>query len=268
MINNKEKLREAINKEIQIINKAEMNLQKSAAEENPGYKETLKSKIPPKILITLEKSFLKAFGLVFEKGINIIEKGYNKEDIDQDFSIQDYAINMKCSRKELKKLNKNAKKTNFKNLSITAVEGVGLGVMGIGLPDVVLFIGMVLKGIYEVALHYGYKYNSDSEKYLILKLMCTSLYKGADWDNKNCEIDRILISPPLVDTTIIKMQIEETSKFLAMDMLVLKFIQGLPVVGAIGGAFNPVYYNKILNYIRLKYYKRYLLEKLQTIEIS
>ncbi|MBQ2880628.1 MAG: EcsC family protein [Clostridia bacterium] len=266
MINNKEKLRESINKEIQKINKSEMKLQKSAAAETPKYKETLKSKIPPKILTTLEKAFFKAFELIFEKGIGIIEKGYNKEDIDQDFSIQDYAINLKCNRKELKKLNKNAKKKNFKNLSVTAVEGVGLGALGIGLPDIVLFIGMVLKGIYEVSLHYGYNYDSDSEKYLILKLMYASLYKGSDWDNENREIDRLLTSPALVDIDTVKMQTEETSKMLAMDMLVLKFIQGLPIVGIIGGAFNPVYYNKILNYVRLKYYKRYLLEKLQEIE--
>ena len=41
-------------------------------------------------------------------------------------------------------------------------------------------------------------------------------------------------------------------------MLLLKFIQGLPVVGVLGGAANPVYYNKIMKYIQIKYRKRYL----------
>ena len=49
-------------------------------------------------------------------------------------------------------------------------------------------------------------------------------------------------------------------------MLVLKFIQGLPIVGIVGGAFNPVYYNKIMKYVRIKYYKRYLIEKLSAVE--
>ena len=44
-------------------------------------------------------------------------------------------------------------------------------------------------------------------------------------------------------------------------MLLAKFIQGLPVVGIIGGLMNPVYYRKILSYVRLKYRKRYLLTK-------
>ncbi len=49
----------------------------------------------------------------------------------------------------------------------------------------------------------------------------------------------------------------------------MKFIQGLPVVGIIGGMGNPVYYRKIMDYIQLKYKKRYLTvkirEKAQTV---
>ena len=52
---------------------------------------------------------------------------------------------------------------------------------------------------------------------------------------------------------------------LAMDMLILKFIQGIPVVGILGGAANPVYYGKILKYVRLKYRKGYLLKQLKKL---
>ena len=51
---------------------------------------------------------------------------------------------------------------------------------------------------------------------------------------------------------------QETASAFALDMLLLKFIQGLPVVGVLGGAANPVYYNKIMKYIQIKYRKRYL----------
>ena len=44
-------------------------------------------------------------------------------------------------------------------------------------------------------------------------------------------------------------------------MLVLKFIQGLALVGVLGGAANPVYYRRVLNYVQLKYHKRYLYQK-------
>ena len=41
----------------------------------------------------------------------------------------------------------------------------------------------------------------------------------------------------------------------------LKFVQGIPVVGVLGGIANPAYYNKVMKYVRLKYRKRYLLKQ-------
>ena len=58
-----------------------------------------------------------------------------------------------------------------------------------------------------------------------------------------------------------KAQIRETASVFAMDMLILKFIQGLPIVGIIGGAANPVYYRKVMRYVQLMYRKRYLLKQ-------
>ena len=37
-------------------------------------------------------------------------------------------------------------------------------------------------------------------------------------------------------------------------MLLLKFIQGLPVAGTLGGSVNPIYYGKVMNYVQLKFY--------------
>lgn len=63
------------------------------------------------------------------------------------------------------------------------------------------------------------------------------------------------------DEKELKQQIERTANAFATEMLVTKFIQGLPVVGILGGAANPVYYQKIMRYVQLKYRKRYLLGK-------
>ena len=71
----------------------------------------------------------------------------------------------------------------------------------------------------------------------------------------DCAVNRI----PEEDE--LKQQIEKTANALATQMLVLKFIQGLPVVGILGGAANPIYYQRIMKYVQLKYRKRYLLEK-------
>lgn len=256
-------LKNAIQKELAYIEKAETKLRKKANKPVIPYMEKVESKIPKEISSMLRGSFAKAFSIIFTHGIGVIEKSYNKGSITADFDIQNYAVNKKCNRRELKKLRWSAKKSDLLNMSVTALEGVGLGALGIGLPDIVIFTGMILKGIYEVSLRFGYDYNSLEEKYFILTMMKAALSKGDAGNSLNDEVDAMLSSPCMVDNDILKKEIENTSKVFATDMLVLKFIQGLPVVGVVGGAFNPVYYNKILNYVRLKYHKRYLLDKLK-----
>lgn len=262
-MNKTSKLINSINKELKMVAKAEEKIKRKASASVCPYKEKIERKIPEKINATLQLSFSKAFGIVFKHGIGIIEKGYDKNNIAADFDIQNYAVDKKGSRKEIKKLKRSAQKSDLLNMSITTVEGVGLGALGIGLPDIVIFIGMILKGVYEVSLRYGYDYESSQEKYLILKMMKTALSKGEDWNIFNGEVDTMLSFDFAVSQEVLQAEIEETAQTFATDMLVLKFIQGLPVVGMIGGMFNPVYYTKIMNYVRLKYHKRYLLDKLK-----
>jgi len=69
--------------------------------------------------------------------------------------------------------------------------------------------------------------------------------------------------PHNVSQAVLDEQIRETASVFAMDMLILKFIQGLPVVGIFGGVANPIYYNRVLKYVQLKYRKRYLLKQMK-----
>ena len=133
--------------------------------------------------------------------------------------------------------------------------------MGIGLPDIVLFISVILRGTYETAVQYGFAYDVPEERMYILKLLETSMSKGESWTVHNAEIDNYFIPESGVQETEIQEQIKCTADAFAVDMLLAKFIQGLPVVGMIGGISNPVYYRRIMYYVQLKYRKRYLLKK-------
>ena len=42
------------------------------------------------------------------------------------------------------------------------------------------------------------------------------------------------------------------------ELLYMKFLQGIPVVGAVGGAYDAVYMKRITEYAELKYRHRYL----------
>ena len=56
-------------------------------------------------------------------------------------------------------------------------------------------------------------------------------------------------------------QIKRTSLVLAEEMLYLKFVQGIPLVGIAGGFSDVIYQKKITDYVQMKYKRRFLLEK-------
>lgn len=251
----------AVRKELDSLRKQEARLMKAASQSrDAGFSSRLEEKIPSKVQETLEKAFCRAFGIVFEKGTRIIEKGIRRESMQEDHAIQNYAAELRGTRRELRKMQKSAELAGLRDMAVTTVEGVGLGVLGIGLPDIVLFISVLLKSVYETALRYGFDYDSPREQMFILKLLEGSVIKGREWECLNAEIDGFLERGEEMasDEKALKAQIERTANAFAADMLLLKFIQGLPVVGMIGGMGNPVYYHKVMKYAGLKYRKRYL----------
>ncbi len=262
------KREKAFLKELQDIQKNEKRLEQTAMRVKPAaWKEEVEKRIPAKIYSGLESAFCKGFGVVFSQGKAIIEKGFNKNEIKADHAIRDYAVQVKGGRKELRQIRKSAQQSDFVNLAATTVEGIGLGAFGIGMPDIVLFLGTLLKGIYETALNYGFDYESKQEQMFILKMMATALSSGQEWVEKNKEVEEMM-QLETVDITDedLQQQMKETSSIFAMDMLLLKWIQGLPVVGIWGGAANPVYYTKVMKYVQLKYRKRYLMKQRGGIE--
>ncbi len=257
-------MKNACDKELTVILKQEAAFQTQSEKIPPPWKSVLAEKVPAKVTSGLQTAFSKSFAVIFEKGTSVIDKTYNKDELTQNHQLQDYAVHLKGSRRELKRMRSMAAKSNFVNALITTAEGTALGALGIGMPDIVVFIGLLLKGAYESALQYGYDYNDPKERLLILKMMEVALAKKEDWVCANAEVDRLLTADYIPAEEDIKAQIKRTADMFAMDMLVLKFVQGLPVVGIIGGLANPVYYNKIMKYVQLKYYKRYILNLSRT----
>lgn len=259
---NKKRMK-ALQKELRAVEKQEKKIQKAFVKaKQPVWKTALGDKIPQKVYTGLESTFCKGFSLVFNQGRSLIEKSYNKETLKNNHSIRDFAVQLKGGRRELKAVQKNAKRSDGLNMVVTTAEGLALGALGIGMPDIVLFISTMLKGVYETTLNYGFDYETPEEQYMILNMMAASLITGEErieWDEM---IDAMIEEEPqAVTQDVLDEQIRETASVFAMDMLLLKFIQGMPIVGILGGVANPIYYNRVLQYVQLKYRKRYLLKQ-------
>lgn len=253
-----------IEKELRKIERAEARMRLRAEKgAEPAWKRKLEEKVPKKVMGGLQKAFSKAFYLIFEKGVGVIERTYDRDSLEKDFLIKDYAVDLKGGRKELIRLKRDAAGRRALTALGSAAEGIGLGALGIGMPDIVIWLGVLFRSIYETALNYGYGYEHPEERMFILKMMEASMQTGPAWTAANEAVDDYVCQNAHVVPTEEELagQIEKTASAFAEDMLVMKFIQGLPVVGIVGGAANPVYYQKVMGYVALKYQKRYLLSK-------
>lgn len=254
-----------IEKQLKQLNKKE---EKLILEKEPSIIKTkldplktkVEEKIPEKLQSTLNIAFEKGFKTVFDKGLGIIEKTYNKEDINMEFDINSYAINKYPTKRNLKKIDKSANKKTFINKSVTAIEGGALGLLGIGIPDIPIYIGVILKSIYEISLSYGFDYNFPEERIYILNIICASVTSGTErkmyfnkLDTIANEIDNGKYHNYNIDETL-----KETSNKISTYMLTSKFIQGLPIVGVVGGVTNFKTLHDISTIAKLKYKQRYL----------
>lgn len=223
----------------------------------------IQDKIPLKLKATLEAAFLKSFQLVFTRGTTYIEKTYNKDKIQLEYDLNDHAIDKKINRRHIKNLDKKSSRSKMINSSVAILEGGVLGVLGIGLPDIPLFISVIIKSIYEVALSYGYDYKNEEEKEYILLIICGAMTQGDRKKQFNKEIDRLgeQIDKRLKINTDLDHGMEVAAKVLSEAMLTAKFIQGVPIVGVIGGMVNYNILKKVGKYAGVKYKKRYLLRK-------
>ncbi|MBQ9968840.1 MAG: EcsC family protein [Oscillospiraceae bacterium] len=248
-----------VEKALAAVKKQELQMARAAQrKKSHDWKVALKEKIPQRVYVGLQNAFCKAFSIVFKQGKGVIEKTYHKEELQAVHKVRDRAV-QEGGRKELRQLERRAKSAGSMNMAATTVEGMALGVLGIGMPDIVLFLGTLLRGIYETALSYGFDHDSQQEQLLILKMMCTALSTGENWSAGDAEVEQMLEYESVeVTEAEFDRQIKRTAQVFAMDMLLLKFVQGLPVVGIVGGAANPVYYRKVMRYVEVKYRKRYL----------
>ena len=252
------KRKNPLEKEWEKLEKQEiLYLQKQVQKNDSKLNQFLEDKVPANLQNTLDTAFYKAFNLIFEKGSSIIEKTYNKEEMEKNYQINEYISKVKGNRKSLRKFSKNASNASTLNSVVSGVSGIGLGVLGIGIPDIVLFTSLMLKSIYEISIHYGYEYESEEEKIFILKVIETSLTSGLEVQTLNKEINYFIDYNSFIHSYTLEESIKTTAACLSKELLYMKFLQGIPVVGAVGGAYDFVYMNKISKYAQLKYKRRF-----------
>ena len=136
-----------------------------------------------------------------------------------------------------------------------------MGLLGIGIPDIPLLTGMMLRSIYETALHYGFSYDTEEEKRFILLLIQGAMTHGERLERVNDELNFFMEHGSFSQEEGMEELIRRTAGILSDELLYMKFLQGIPVAGVIGGAGDAVYMSRVSEYARLKYHRRFCLER-------
>ena len=111
----------------------------------PAWKAGLEARVPEKALKGLESAFAKGFSLVFQHGAGIIGKTCGTEKLRQQHDALHRAALATGSRRDLRRLPAASRTAQLGSLALTTAEGAALGLLGVGMPDILLFLGVLLQ---------------------------------------------------------------------------------------------------------------------------
>ena len=249
-------------KEMAALLKKERRFMNNRAKKRESFINRQLSKIVPKKLqSTIDAAFAKAFGLIFEKGTKYIEKTYNKNGLEIDYMENRYIDSLRDSKSSMRRFSKKAKAAGNVNLLLSGAAGVGMGILGVGIPDIPVFTAMVLKSIYELALDYGFEYETEKERAFILWVIEGAVSYGERIEEVSDRIDLFIETEKLPEGYSQNEAIADAAGTLSKELLYMKFVQGIPIVGAVGGFYDAVYMKRINEFANLKYRKRMLIKR-------
>ena len=234
---------------------------RAAARREPLVNRALAGRVPAGLQAKLDAAFVKAFQLVFDKGTGLIQRTCRKERRQAEFLASCMVLDQGESRAALAAFSRTARAAGRGNLLLSGAEGVGLGLLGIGLPDIPLFTAVLLKSIYETAMSYGFPYDTPQERRLILRMIRTALSSGEDYRRGSRDIDAFFDRGTWTDSPPMEEEVRAAAAALSNAILYAKFLQGLPLVGAAGGIYDAVFLRQVLAFARVKYLRRFLLSR-------
>lgn len=289
-------------------------LEKYGRRRESFWEKRLASIVPEGLASKLEEAFVKAFGTVLSEGTGLIEKTYSRERMELEFRAREYRTRLLPTKKNIRESSRKARKQAAFATAAAGVEGAGLGLLGIGLPDIPLFLAALFRSLYTLCLQYGIDYERPKEKELLLEMIELSLLQGEDFEARDAALNRKLYrmagedcggpgrrktaagrdsqaaaagakekyfpaleevkggreakgnGPDAPDegrrkreSSVSEEAVRRAARALSGELLYLKFLQGVAVVGVIGGVYDSIYMRRITKYAALKMERRYLL---------
>ena len=228
-----------------------------------GLMAKVEARIPAKLVDTMDEAFYRAFQVLFQKGTKLLRLTIAEKELKAKRFIREYYLKEDPDAKKVESFHKSAHLGGLGATVLATLEGCVLGLFGMGLPDIPILMSLLLRTIYTTALRYGYRFDSQQERYYILLVLSAALAKGSERQEYSLKADQVgrAIDSGVRMNINLDEQMRETAKALARSMLVVKFIQTTSIIGVVGGVQNFAASRKVAVMANLKYQKRFLLRK-------
>lgn len=220
-------------------------------------------RVPDKLMATMDTAFYTAFQVLFQRGTGLLGRTIPTRKLLGERYLKEYAIKKAPGARSMGALHRSAALSGALTTAAATAEGCVLGLLGMGLPDIPILMSILLRAVYHTAVRYGFAYDTKGERSYILLLLCAALTTGPDrktYSDRADELGRLLDQEqvPWVD---LEAQMREAAKALAGAMLVAKFLQGMTIIGVVGGASNFSTSRRVTEMANLKYQRRFLEKK-------
>lgn len=254
-----------LDKEISRFKRAERRfLRKQQNRQPTRLDELLAEKIPAKLESTLDEAFVKAFGLIFSKGSLLIEKTFSADKLIAEFEADTIQLEESGRGRDMRKFRWRASVTGSAHTLVSAVSGITLGLTGAWIPDIVIFLSLALRNMYNIAMRYGYAYDTEEEKKFMLRIIAAAVTDGEEIIARDKDINKLIRAGLSSEECTLDDCIRDAAVCLSHALLYMKFLQNFPVVGVIGGASDFIYMEKISDYAVLKYQRRFLMDQIRS----
>ena len=174
----------------QLLRREERLIRGMSARREPFLDRKLRAVVPDGLQRKLESAFYRAFRLILEQGTDAIEKTYSRERLDAEYRTREFAARLYPERRNLSAGRRAAARRQAAGVAGACAEGAALGILGIGLPDIPLFLAVLLRSLYAQALQFGIDYRRPEETEFLLDLIALSLSPGEDFAARDAAVNR------------------------------------------------------------------------------
>ena len=139
-----------LQREIDRLRRAERRFLRNQLNREPTRLDMfLEEKVPVRLEATLDAAFSKAFHLIFAKGSTIISKTFSADRILEEFESDTADLEELGGGRQMRRFKRRATATGTAHTIVSTVTGAALGIVGGTIPDIILFITLLLRNIYK-----------------------------------------------------------------------------------------------------------------------